>query len=190
MLEAEDFSAQGLQDQFYAVPLAPDKLPRVATLIRHGCDIVCVAHDADAVPALEAQCHAQGIVLPLAIDVDVDHHRSGVEADTPEFLAMAKAIHASPHLELHGIVIYAGASYEAPDTEAIAALAERIRQGGLQAKARLAAHGLPCAMVSFGSSPGTYFARSMEGITESRAGRTCSRPASAPAPSTTSRSAC
>jgi D-serine deaminase-like pyridoxal phosphate-dependent protein len=30
--------------------------------------------------------------------------------------------------------------------------------------------GLPCEVVSYGSSPGTLFARSLEGVTESRAG--------------------
>jgi len=170
LLEAEYFGAHGLHDQFYAVPLAPDKVPRIAALMRRGTALTCTTHDLDAVAAIAAQARAQDIVLPLVVDVDVDHHRSGVEAGDPEFLAIARAIHASPHLALRGIMIYAGAAYEAPDTDAIADLAERIRLGGLQARARLEAEGLPCAMVSYGSSPGTYFARSMQGITESRAG--------------------
>jgi D-serine deaminase-like pyridoxal phosphate-dependent protein len=170
LLEAEYFAGHGLLDQFYAVPLAPGKIPRIAALMRQGCTVLCVAHDVDAVPAFAREAQTQGIVLPLLIDVDVDHHRSGVEADAPEFLALARAIHASPQLALRGIMIYAGASYEAPDTEAIAVLAERIRQGGLHARALLLAQGLPCDIVSYGSSPGTYFARSMDGITESRAG--------------------
>lgn len=170
LLEAEYFSAHGLHDQFYAVPLAPDKVPRVAALLRQGTDLVCATHDLQAVAAIERQAREQGVVLPLVIDVDVDRHRSGVQAGDPEFLAIARAIHASAQLQLRGIMIYAGASYEAADTEAIADLAEHIRQGGLQAQALLQAHGLPCPMVSYGSSPGTYFARSMQGITESRAG--------------------
>jgi D-serine deaminase-like pyridoxal phosphate-dependent protein len=145
-------------------------IPRIAALARGGTTVLCVAHDLDAIALFAQRARAQGIVLPLVIDVDVDHHRSGVEADAPEFLAIARAIHADPALALRGIMIYAGASYDAPDTEAIAALAERIRLGGLHAKARLRAAGLPCDMVSYGSSPGTFFARSMEGITESRAG--------------------
>lgn len=170
LLEAEYFSRNGLHDQFYAVPLAPDKLPRVAALLRQGTDLVCATHDLQAVAEFERRAGAEGVVLALVIDVDVDCHRSGVQAGDPQFLAIARAIHASPHLDLRGIMIYAGASYEAPDTEAIADLAEHIRQGGLQAQALLQAHGLPCPMVSYGSSPGTYFARSMQGITESRAG--------------------
>jgi D-serine deaminase-like pyridoxal phosphate-dependent protein len=170
LAEAEYFAGHGLQDQFYAVPLAPDKIPRIAALMRQGTELICVAHDLEALPLIEAQAREQGIVLPLVIDVDVDQHRSGVAASDPDFLAMARAIDASPHLALRGIMIYAGASYEARDTDAIGALAERIRVGGLQAQALLHSHGLPCDTVSYGSSPGTYFARSMEGITESRAG--------------------
>lgn len=170
LAEAEYFAGHGVHDQFYAVPLAPDKIPRIAALMRQGSTVLCVAHDLDALPLFEARAAAEGIVLPLVIDVDVDHHRSGVTADDPAFLAIARAIHAAPHLALRGIMVYAGASYEAPDTEAIAALAERIRVGGLQAQALLRQHDLPCDVLSYGSSPGTYFARSMAGITESRAG--------------------
>ena len=170
LAEAAYFAAHGLDDQFYAVPLAPDKVPRIAGLVRQGATVICVAHDLDAVAAIAAHAQAEGIVLPLVIDVDVDRHRSGVAASDPDFLAMARAIHAHPHLALRGIMIYAGASYDAPDTDAIADLAERIRLGGIEARALLLANGLPCDVVSYGSSPGTFFARSMEGITESRAG--------------------
>jgi D-serine deaminase-like pyridoxal phosphate-dependent protein len=170
LAEAEYFAAHGVRDQFYAVPLAPDKIARIAALMRQGNTVLCVAHDREAVPVFAAQAAGQAIVLPLVIDVDVDRHRSGVAAADPDFLAMAQAIHASPHLSLRGIMIYAGASYEASNTSDIATLAERIRCGGLEAKALLKAHGLPCDVVSYGSSPGTFFARSMVGITESRAG--------------------
>lgn len=170
LAEAEYFARHGLHDQFYAVPLAADKIPRIAALVRSGSQVLCVAHDADAVPALAAVAAAEGIVLPLVIDVDVDHHRSGIEAGDAAFMAMARAIHAAPSLALRGIMIYAGASYEAPDTAAIAAVAERIRAGGMAARDLLLAAGLPCDVVSYGSSPGTFFARSLEGVTESRAG--------------------
>jgi D-serine deaminase-like pyridoxal phosphate-dependent protein len=170
LAEAEYFAAHGLHDQFYAVPLSPDKVPRVAALMRRGTTLLCVAHDAQSVDAFAARAAAEGIVLPLLIDVDVDHHRSGIEAGDPAFLDMARAIHAAPSLALRGIMIYAGASYDAPDTEAIAALAERIRAGGMAARDALRAAGLPCEVVSYGSSPGTLFARSLDGVTESRAG--------------------
>jgi D-serine deaminase-like pyridoxal phosphate-dependent protein len=170
LAEAEYFAGHGLHDQFYALPLAPDKIPRIAALMRGGSSVLCVAHDADAVAALAKAAAAEGIVLSLVIDVDVDHHRSGVEAADPGFMALARAIHAAPSLALSGIMIYAGASYEAPDTDAIAALAERIRAGGVAARDALRSAGLPCDVVSYGSSPGTLFARSLDGVTESRAG--------------------
>jgi len=112
----------------------------------------------------------EGMVLPLLIDVDVDNHRSGVEVADPEFLAMAQAIHKARSLELRGIMIYAGASYDCSTTQQMADHAAGIVQGGQRAKAALAAHGLPCDVVSYGSSPGTYFARALDGVTESRAG--------------------
>ncbi len=176
LAEAEFFAAaaqgqdDGLRDQLYAVPLAPDKIPRIAALVRTGVKLIAVAHDADAVPAYADRAAAEGIVLPLLIDVDVDHHRSGIAAGDPGFLAMARAIHAAPSLRLAGIMVYAGASYDAPDHAAIAELAERIRAGGAAARELLQREGLPCEVVSYGSSPGTQFAQSLAGITETRAG--------------------
>ncbi|HZF78359.1 MAG TPA: alanine racemase [Rubrivivax sp.] len=168
--EAEHFADHGLTDIFYAVPLAPDKVPRVAALHRRGVDLSCATHSLAAVEVLAARAAAEGIVLPLLIDVDIDHYRSGVEVDDPEFLALARAVDAAPSLALRGIMIYAGASYECTSTQLMGDYAARIVEGGQRAKAALASHGLPCDVVSYGSSPGTYFARSLEGVTESRAG--------------------
>lgn len=170
LAEAEYFARHGLNDQFYAVPLAADRIPRIAALLRAGTQVVCVAHDPDAVAVFAEQAAAEGVVLPLVIDVDVDHHRSGIEAGDPGFLAMARAIHSAPSLALRGLMVYAGASYDAPDPSAVTDLAERIRAGGVAARDLLRREGLPCDMVSYGSSPGTLFARSLEGLTESRAG--------------------
>jgi D-serine deaminase-like pyridoxal phosphate-dependent protein len=168
--EAEYFAGHGVRDIFYAVPMAPDKLPRAAALLRKGVDLACATHNLAAVSALAREAAAAGVVLPLLIDVDVDHYRSGVEASDPEFMAMARAIAASPALELRGIMIYGGQSYDCEGPAVMAELIERIRLGGLQAQALLHDAGLPCPVVSYGSSPGTYFAERMDGITESRAG--------------------
>lgn len=168
--EAEYFADHGLTDIFYAVPMAPDKVPRVAVLLRRGVDLSCATHSLPAVAILAAQAAAEGVVLPLLIDVDVDHYRSGVEVGDPEFIAIARAIHQAPSLELRGIMIYAGATYDCPTHEQMADHAAGIVSGGQRAKAALAADGLPCEVVSYGSSPGTYFARSLQGVTESRAG--------------------
>jgi D-serine deaminase-like pyridoxal phosphate-dependent protein len=170
LLEAEHFADHGITDIFYAVPLAPAKVARIAALRRRGVDLIAATHDLSAVALIAGEATSHRVVLPLVIDVDVDHYRSGVEADDPEFLAIARAIASSPSLELRGIMIYAGASYNCSSPQAIGELAERIRRGGLAAKRVLEEAGLPCPMVSYGSSPGTYFARSMDGITESRAG--------------------
>jgi D-serine deaminase-like pyridoxal phosphate-dependent protein len=170
LLEAEHFAQHGEKDIFYAVPLSPDKVARTARLLRQGVDLICCVHTLDAVHAVAAAATAEGVRVPMLIDVDVDHIRSGVEADDPAFMTIAAAIDRAPGLELRGIMVYAGGSYECSGVPAMAALSERIRLGGIHARQRLLAAGLPCAVVSFGSSPGTFFAQSMQGITESRAG--------------------
>jgi D-serine deaminase-like pyridoxal phosphate-dependent protein len=62
---------------------------------------------------------------------------------------------------------HAGSSYKCRSTEAIAEVAEMERRAVVTAAQRL---GLNAATVSVGSTPTAHFARSLEGVTEVRAG--------------------
>ena len=65
---------------------------------------------------------------------------------------------------------HAGASYELSSEDALAAMAEQERSRCVAAAERLRAAGHPCAMVSVGSTPTALSARSLQGVTEVRAG--------------------
>ena len=54
--------------------------------------------------------------------------------------------------------------------EALAAFAERERSAAVAAAEALRAAGLPCPVVSVGSTPTAHFARDLSGVTEVRAG--------------------
>src|SRR2546427_2151471 len=73
-------------------------------------------------------------------------------------------------MRLGGVLTHAGSSYELDTPEALQALAERERAGCVQAAEALRAAGLPCPVVSVGSTPTALAASRLGGVTEARAG--------------------
>src|SRR3546814_1767651 len=65
---------------------------------------------------------------------------------------------------------HAGESYGAVGEQALAAFAEQERAAVVNAAGMLRDAGLPCPVVSVGSSPTSHFARNLDGVTEVRAG--------------------
>ena len=65
---------------------------------------------------------------------------------------------------------HAGASYGCDTPEALQAAAEQERAGTVRAAERLRQAGLPCPVVSVGSTPTALSAQALDGVTEVRAG--------------------
>lgn len=66
--------------------------------------------------------------------------------------------------------MHAGGSYHCPDKAAKEAAAEHERATAVAVRDRLEQAGIPCPIVSVGSTPTAHFARSLQGVTEVRAG--------------------
>ncbi|MCM3506678.1 alanine racemase, partial [Curtobacterium sp. ODYSSEY 48 V2] len=71
---------------------------------------------------------------------------------------------------LGGVLAHAGSSYEYDTPDALAAIAEQERSRTVLAAERLRAAGLPCPVVSIGSTPTALAAERLDGVTEVRAG--------------------
>ncbi|MDX2003683.1 MAG: alanine racemase [Meiothermus sp.] len=168
--EAEQFLGAGVRDLLYAVGVVPGKLEQVAALQDRGADLTVVLDSAQNARAVAQRAEGLGIRLPVLIEVDTDGHRSGVGPDAPELLEIARILHAHPATELRGVMTHAGESYNRRSVEAIAALAEQERLGVVGPAERIRAAGLPCPVVSVGSTPTALLGRSLEGVTEVRAG--------------------
>jgi D-serine deaminase-like pyridoxal phosphate-dependent protein len=65
---------------------------------------------------------------------------------------------------------HAGSSYDCSDRASLVAVAEQERSGAVRAAERLRAAGLPCPVVSVGSTPTALSAERLDGVTEVRAG--------------------
>ena len=166
LAEARYFFAHGVRDILYAVGIAPVKLPEVAALIREGCKLRVILDTAEAAQAVHDFCEAEGVEIEVLIEIDSDGHRAGVAPGDPLLLEIGRALGAN----LAGVMTHAGASYDCRTRAEFEAMAEQERALTVEAADCLRAAGLPSPIVSVGSTPTVHYARSLEGVTEVRAG--------------------
>lgn len=170
--EADYFLEHGWSDILYAVGIVPSKLPHVEKLVQRGAKLTLLLDNVEAAQALAAWCRERALDLPVLIEIDTDGHRSGVKPEDGLLLDIAAALSAEEGTGawLAGVLTHAGDSYNCRSAEAIEALAEQERAGAVRAAERLRAAGYRAPVVSVGSTPTAHFARSLEGVTEVRAG--------------------
>ena len=167
--EAEVFSAAGVRDILYAVGIAPQKLSRVLALRAAGCDLSVVLDSPKQAIAVAEASRQAGDAVPVLIEIDCDGHRSGLRPDDPAVVSIGHLVERGG-AALRGVVTHAGESYGAVGADALAAFAEQERLAAVTAATALRAAGLPCPVVSVGSTPTAHFARDLAGVTEVRAG--------------------
>lgn len=164
--EAEACAEAGITDILYAVGIAPQKLARVAALVRRGVRLSVILDSVAAADALRSAERREGVRFRALLELDTDGHRAGVPPEAPLLLDIARALGDA----LGGVMTHAGESYNCRTPDALVAMAERERSGAVRAAERLRAAGLPCDVVSVGSTPTAHFARDLTGVTEVRAG--------------------
>lgn len=155
--EARWFAARGFLDQTYAVGITPDKLAEVEAI---DGQIGVITDDVDVAKAIAKTR------LRAWIEIDSGQGRGGLAPDDPRVLDCARALGPS----LIGVLTHAGHSYECASIEAVAEVAEAERVAAVGAAERIRAAGIACPEVSVGSTPTAVHARSLEGVTELRAG--------------------
>jgi D-serine deaminase-like pyridoxal phosphate-dependent protein len=168
--EAEYFFSNGITDILYAVGIAPNKLEHVADLRRRGADVTILLDSAEAADMVAAKGEALGMPFPALIEIDSDGHRSGIQPGDPRLLEIGARLHGNLGTGLRGVMTHAGDSYNCDSVDAIHAMSERERAAVVRCATELERAGLPCPIVSVGSTPTATYATSMEGVTEVRAG--------------------
>ncbi|RST55496.1 DSD1 family PLP-dependent enzyme [Variovorax sp. MHTC-1] len=167
--EAEQFFADGVTDIVYAVGMAQHRLPQALALRRRGCDLKIITDSPTSARQIAEFGRAQGEAFEVWIEIDTDGHRSGMRPGEADLIEVGRLLHEAG-MRLGGVLTHAGSSYELDTPAALAALAEQERAGCVQAAERLRAAGLPCAVVSVGSTPTALSAQALDGVTEVRAG--------------------
>jgi len=168
--EAEYFAEGGVRDMIYAVGIAPQKLERVGWIRRHWqTDLAIILDSLEQAEAVATWSRRHGERLPVLIEVDADGHRSGVKPQDAERLVAIGRILAEA-ASLRGVLLHAGDSYGLSEPDALRAAAEAERVAAVTAATSLREAGLPCPVVSVGSTPTARYAESLDGVTEVRAG--------------------
>ncbi|MDF1608882.1 DSD1 family PLP-dependent enzyme [Hoeflea sp. YIM 152468] len=168
LAEAEVFAGMGVRDITYAVGITPQKLDRVAAIRAGGCDLTVILDSVEQASAVVEACQRLGQTIPALIELDCDGHRSGVCAGDPVLIEIGNILHKGA--ELRGVLTHAGESYEVYGKPAHTKFAEQERSAAVRAAEMLRSAGLPCPVVSIGSTPTAHAIENTEGITEVRAG--------------------
>ena len=131
--------------------------------LRRVLDRARVTVGVDSAASVRQLAPLAGAPLRVRIEVDSGHHRSGVPAG--EVLAIATAA-SEAGVAVDGVFTFPGHSYS-PDGRVSAAVDEQRELGA--ARDALEAGGIPCTVVSGGSTPSVAYA-SAEVLTEVRPG--------------------
>jgi hypothetical protein len=165
--EAEFFADAGFRDITYAVPIAPEKLPRAAALAARIERLNILIDSETALRAVEAFHAANGLVFDIFLKVDCGYHRAGVDPNDPDSVRLAIAIANSPAVHFQGLLTHAGHSYNARDVEEI----RRIAAEEIESLSRFRALiGMDELTRSIGSTPTTAIADTFADTDEVRPG--------------------
>ncbi len=170
LAEARYFADGGFKDILYGVGIISSKLPAITELRRKGVNLRVVT-DNIAVARAIAEAAKGGDTFSVFIEIDSGGGRAGLPyPEMPGLLDIARVLHRAPGIELAGVMTHAGHSYHESTPDGIARVAEQERQAIVGAADKLRTAGIPCPIVSGGSTPTATHSRNFEGITEMRPG--------------------
>ncbi|MHA1151211.1 MAG: alanine racemase [Alphaproteobacteria bacterium] len=168
--EAEYFAEHGFTDMIYGVGISPDKLARVARLQAGGARVAVITDSLEAARAIGARAAELGARFEVLIELDTGDGRAGLGPDSAALIEIGKALDGATDVDLRGVLTHAGQSYGCREVADIEAVAESERAGAVAGAERLRAAGLPCPVVSVGSTPTAMHAKNLDGVTEMRPG--------------------
>jgi D-serine deaminase-like pyridoxal phosphate-dependent protein len=168
--EAEYYFSQGITDLLYAVGIAPVKLDHIANLRKKGADITIILDNMEQAWVAAEYGKKHGGTFPVLIELDSDGHRSGLTHADPELIEIGRFLHNEKGVELKGVLTHAGGSYGAGTIYEIRKAAVQERDVAVVCAQLLRRAGLPCPVVSIGSTPTATYAEDLMGVTEVRAG--------------------
>ncbi len=170
--EAHYFAENGFTDILYAVGFVPSKIGQAAAIQEMGDALILVTDNMGAAAETAIRAAKLGRKFPMMIEIDTGDGRCGLDPDSEagDIVNLGHMIHKSAALELRGVMTHAGQSYHCNSAKAIRAVAEAERAGVVKAAELLRDAGLPCPVVSAGSTPTARYAKNLEGVTEMRPG--------------------
>lgn len=163
--EARAFADAGFDDITWAFPVIAGRIAE-AREIAERATLRLLVDSRAAVEALERN----SAPFPVWLEVDCGDHRSGVDPESDEAVALARALAGSATLAFDGILTHAGHSYRAADAEGRLQVAREERDVMVRLADRLRGEGVEVRGVSVGSTPGMTAVDRLDGVTEARPG--------------------
>ncbi|HYO46483.1 MAG TPA: alanine racemase [Gemmatimonadota bacterium] len=163
--EARAFADAGFDDITWAFPVILGRIAE-AREIAERATLRLLVDSRAAVEALERN----GAPFPVWLEVDCGDQRSGVNPESDEAMALARALADSATLAFDGILTHAGHSYRAADAEGRLQVAREERDVMVRLADRLRGEGVEVRGVSVGSTPGMTAVDRLDGVTEARPG--------------------
>jgi D-serine deaminase-like pyridoxal phosphate-dependent protein len=170
LAEADYFARAGFTDILYGVGITPDKLTDVAAIQSLGAELTLILDNLANARAVADQAARLSGPFGILIEIDSGQHRTGLLPDDAHVLEIAQILNGRENCELRGVMTHAGHSYDCDSIAAVKMVAEAERGAVVAAAESIRAAGLPCAIVSVGSTPTALYAEHLEGVTEMRPG--------------------
>jgi 3-hydroxy-D-aspartate aldolase len=168
LAEAEVFASHGIPGLLITTAvIGRDKIARAVALAQRAPDTMFCVDDPANARELNAAAQAAGITVLVAIDLYFG--RTGVPPGEPA-LALARVITSLKHLTLAGLQSYDGEAAHTTPFEARRARTNGSMAQAVETRALIERDGIPCPMIT-GGSTGTYrFDADNPGMTELQPG--------------------
>lgn len=170
ILEAQDMADTGVNDIFMAYAVVGEAALaaffRLHQQIKISCAIDSVAH----IEALAGHASANISPCKVRIEINCGHNRCGALPVEDDLLPLISCLHKHrERITLEGVFTHAGHAYATIDSNEIERIAHNEAQAVKKAAQIITAAGLPCPIISVGSTPTARFSLN-HGITEARPG--------------------
>jgi D-serine deaminase-like pyridoxal phosphate-dependent protein len=120
--------------------------------------------------AMSAFGRTHGVRFSVFLKVDPGSRRAGVDPDGEDGLMLARMLADDAAVDFQGILTHGGQAYQCRTREEILQAAEQEREVMARFAGRLENSGLPCPVVSAGSTPTAVLGKTWEGVNELRPG--------------------
>lgn len=165
--EAELLAEHDIDDLLIAYPVwGAAKWERLCRLARRA-EIRVAADSFPVFEGISDAAAAQGLSIPVRIEVDTGFGRCGVQS-ADEALALAERLSKLGGVRLVGLMSFAGQTYAAGDHVRQTAVEDAARL--VEVATRLRDAGFAVPEISVGSTPSSIHVDALEGITEIRPG--------------------
>jgi D-serine deaminase-like pyridoxal phosphate-dependent protein len=169
MAEAELMSGAGIKNVLWTKqPASANNVARAVTLSKKDATFMFVVDDPLVVDWVEEAAAASKTPLKIAVSVNANMDRQGIEAGDPA-LKLSQKVASSKWMQFHGFMAYSGGAAHTKGWEARRVRSANDLAGVRESTALARKSGLPVNIVS-GGSTGTYNIDHDNGLTELEAG--------------------